>query len=77
MPMIISLASRTYRTGMTLPEEIESYIHYKELVQAIVDHLQEATTLEEKSELLGELETHADAELKRYLRMKSNATFLF
>ena len=73
----LSAASRAYRSGMTLPEEVESYEDYVAHVGTLCAILQESTiSIDSKQELLIDLELEAERELRRFLSMKRKATFL-
>jgi len=71
----VSATARAYRTGLTLPEELESYEDYASHVEMLRTRLESADNAR-KQELLKELELEAERELQRFIRMKSKATFL-
>jgi hypothetical protein len=72
---VSAASARALRGGLTLPEEDNSYTEYSQAVAEIMDKVQKAT-LPDKQTLHEELEKEAVAELRRFLRMKSKATFL-
>jgi len=73
----LSATARAYRTGLTLPEEIESYEEYTAHIDTLRElFLMSGTSDERKREILKELETEAARELRRFLAMKSKSTFV-
>lgn len=74
---VISAASRAYRTGYTLPSELESYREFCDRVREIKAVYENSELATEKFRQLEQLETEAIAELRRFLRMKLRATFVF
>ena len=76
--VIISAAARAYRSGMTLPEEIESYGSYLHRVYELrAVFLHEKSSWAQRFEAHVELERQAAVELRRFLAMKRKATFVF
>jgi hypothetical protein len=73
---VLSAASRAYRAGYTLPDESESYEEYCDRVRELKAVLLRASDDHEKLRLLEGLEEEAAAELRRFLRMKTRATFV-
>ncbi|MEJ7592496.1 MAG: hypothetical protein WKF77_13170 [Planctomycetaceae bacterium] len=71
----VSATARAYRTGLTLPEELESYEDYVSHVEVLKTRLESADNAR-KQELLRDLELEAERELQRFLRMKEKASFL-
>jgi hypothetical protein len=75
---VVSAASRAYRSGFTLPDESESYEEYCGRIRELKPvFLKTALSDEEKLRQLEQLEEEAAAELRRFMRMKTRATFLF
>jgi hypothetical protein len=74
---VLSAASRAYRAGYTLPDESESYEEYSDRIRESKAVFDNASTGEEKFRQLSELEAEAAAELRRFLKMKMRATFIF
>ncbi len=74
---VVSAASRAYRAGFTLPEEIESYQEYRSRIHEFKTVMDNDTSNAAKLRVLEQLETEAVLELRRFLRMKLHATFLF
>jgi hypothetical protein len=73
---VLSAISRAYRTGKTLPEEAESYREYCDRMRELGAVFRESS-LERKFQQLERLELEAAGELRRFLRMKMRATFIF
>ena len=74
---VLSAASRAYRAGYTLPDESESYKEYCDRIREYKAVFESATNAEEKFRQLENLEAEAASELRRFLRMKMRATFIF
>ena len=74
---VLSAASRAYRAGYTLPDESESYKEYSDRIREFRAVFESATTDEERFRQLARLEAEAAAELRRFLKMKMRATFIF
>ena len=74
---VLSAASRAYRAGYTLPDESESYEEYRDRVREYKAVLKRASTEQEKFRELEHLEAEAALELRRFIRMKMRATFIF
>lgn len=74
---VVSAASRAYQAGFTLPDEIESYEEYCSRIREFKTVLDSDTSNAEKHRQLEHLETEAILELRRFLRMKLRATFIF
>lgn len=74
---VLSAASRAYRAGYTLPDESESYEEYCDRVREYKAVFESAATEQERLRELGNLEAEAALELRRFLRMKMRATFIF
>lgn len=74
--VVISATARAYTTGMTLPDEIDSYEHYCAHVNALRSVFIAETDHEKKRECHVELELEAERELRRFIHMKQKATFL-
>lgn len=74
---VVSAASRAYRVGFTLPDEMDSYEEYCSRIREFKTVLDSDTSNEEKLRQLERLETEAILELRRFLRMKLRATFIF
>jgi hypothetical protein len=74
---VLSAASRAYRAGFTLPDESESYEEYCDRVRELRAVFKRVTEDNEKLSELGHLEEEAAGELRRFLRMKTRATFVF
>ena len=72
--VIVAAGARAYRTGMTLPEELESYDEYLTEVR-LLDTLSQIRS-PQYEELLLELELASERELRRFLAIKAKATFL-
>jgi hypothetical protein len=73
---VLSAASRAYRAGYTLPDEYESYEAYCDRVRELKAVFDRVSSDHEKLLQLKLLEEEAAAELRRFLRMKSRATFV-
>jgi len=73
---VISAASRAYRAGFTLPDESESYEEYCDRVRELKAVFKSLSNENEKLRELEQLEEEAAAELRRFLRMKTRATFV-
>jgi hypothetical protein len=73
----ISAASRAYRSGYTLPGEKESYEEYRNRVSEVKAVAESIDGLAAKFRQMERLEEEAVAELRRFLRMKMRATFVF
>lgn len=74
---VLSAGSRAYRAGYTVPDESESYEEYCDRIREIEAVFQNATSEEGKLRQLKYLEEESAAELRRFLRMKERATFVF
>jgi hypothetical protein len=74
---VLSAASRAYRSGYTLPAESESYEEYCDRVSEINAVFRSAKTDEQRLRQLEQLESEAASELRRFLRTKMHATFVF
>ena len=74
---VLSAASRAYRAGYTLPDESESYEEYCDRIRELQAGLKSVPEDREKLKKLVQLEEEAAAELRRFLRMKLRATFIF
>jgi hypothetical protein len=74
---VLSAASRAYCAGYTLPEEPESYHEYCERVMELRSAFISVSSVGEKLNQLARLEEEAASELRRVLRMKMRATFVF
>jgi hypothetical protein len=74
---IISAASRAYRAGFTLPDELESYAESCDRFRELRAQFAAVSTDYEKLRYLKYIEEESAAELRRFLRMKLRATFLF
>jgi hypothetical protein len=74
---VLSAASRAYRAGFTLPDESESYDEYCDRVRELKAAFRSVGTDGERLRLLKQLEEESAVELRRFLRMKMRATFLF
>ena len=73
---VLSAASRAYRSGLTVPEEAESYSEYGDAVRqakAIFDY----TDFQGQFLQLQRVEEESAAELRRFLKMKIHANFIF
>lgn len=77
MLAVLSAASRAYRAGFTLPDESESYDEYCDRVRELRSVFKNIPNAESRLQQLERLEEEAAAELRRFLRMKSRATFIF
>jgi hypothetical protein len=73
---VLSAASRAYRAGYTLPDESESYDEYCDRIGELKAVFQKAPNQVGKSRALEQLEQAAADELRRFLRMKTRATFV-
>jgi len=74
---VLSASVRAYRTGLTLPEEIESYEEYVTRVGELRElFLLPGGTMEHRSAVLKDLEIEAARELRRFLVLKGKATFI-
>ena len=73
--VIVSASARAFRTGLTLPEEIESYNDFSSHVDMLRVRFDTADN-SEKYSLAVDLELEAERELKRFLTMKAKSTFL-
>ena len=74
---VLSAASRAYRAAYTLPDESESYEEYCDRVRELRAAFKAASSDTEKLQQLVHLEQEAAAELRRFIRMKMRATFIF
>jgi hypothetical protein len=74
---VISAASRAYRTGYTLPSELESYMEFCDRIREVKAVYENSEFMAEKFRQLEQLEGESIAELRRFLRMKMRATFVF
>jgi hypothetical protein len=73
---VLSAAARAYRSGYTVPDEVESYEEYRDRVRQI-DATFASVPVEAKLGQLERLEIESTAELRRFLRLKLRATFVF
>ena len=73
---VISAASRAYRAGYTLPEEAESYEEYCDRVRELGANFNRLSLTREKLQQCELLEEESAMELRRFLKMKSRATFV-
>ena len=73
---VLSAASRAYRAGFTLPDESESYEEYCDRVRELKAVFKSLSNDNEKLRELEQLEEETAAELRRFLRMKTRATFV-
>lgn len=73
---VISAASRAFRAGYTLPDESESYEEYSDRVRELKAVFESLSNDDEKLQALEHLEEESAAELRRFLRMKTRATFV-
>jgi len=74
---VLSAATRAYRAGYTLPDESESYEEYCDRVREYKAVFESASTDQERFRELERLEAEAALELRRFIRMKMRATFIF
>jgi len=74
---VISAASRAYRAGFTLPDESESYDEYYGRIRELKAIFKVVPNDNERLRQLEALEEEAAADLRRFIRMKTRATFLF
>lgn len=74
---VISAASRAYRAGYTLPDESESYEEYCDRIRECKAVFESALTDQEKFHQLENLEAEAASELRRFIKTKLRATFIF
>jgi hypothetical protein len=74
---VVSAASRAYRAGFTLPDELENYDEYYDRLREIEVVFGRVTQPEEKLRQLAQLEAESAAELRRFLQMKLRSTFVF
>jgi hypothetical protein len=77
MLAVLSAASRAYRAGCTLPDESESYDEYCDRIRDVRLVFKNIPDTEKRLQQLERLEEEAASELRRFLRMKSRATFIF
>jgi hypothetical protein len=77
MLAVLSAGSRAYRAGCTLPDESESYDEYCDRIREVRLVFKSLPESEDRLQQLKRLEEEAAAELRRFLRMKSRATFIF
>jgi hypothetical protein len=76
---IIGMGSRAYQRGMGVPEEIESYESYASHVESMLEQFITALqsgALHDLHHHLQEMELEAERELRRFLAIKSETTFL-
>ena len=73
---VLSAGSRAYRAGFTLPDESESYEEYCDHLREAKAVFRSASSADLKLRELQRLEQEAAAELRRFLRMKTRATFI-
>jgi hypothetical protein len=73
---VLSAASRAYRAGFTLPDESESYEEYCDRVRELKAVFENLQYEKDKLREVEQLEEEAAAELRRFLRMKTRATFV-
>ena len=73
---ILSMAAYTYRNGMSLPNEIDSYRVYQRSISSIRARYGASDDAGYRYQLLAELEVAAEEELRRFLEIKGNATFV-
>jgi hypothetical protein len=74
---VVSAGSRAYRAGFTLPDETESYEEYCDRIRELKAVFRTVTNDEERLRLLKHMEEESASELRRFLRMKMRATFVF
>jgi len=74
---VLSAASRAYRAGYTLPDEFESYEEYCDRLREYKVVFESAAADEDKFRQLENLEAEAALELRRFIKMKMRATFIF
>jgi hypothetical protein len=74
---VLSAATRAYRAGCTLPDESESYDEYCDRIREVRLVFKSIPDPKKRLHQLRRLEEEAAAELRRFLRMKSRATFIF
>ncbi len=74
---LLSAASRAYRAGYTLPDEAESCEEYCDHVRELTAVFENVSSDREKLHAMKHLEEESAAELRRFLRMKARATFVF
>jgi hypothetical protein len=77
MLAVLSAVSRAYRAGCTLPDESESYDEYCDRIREVRSVFKSIPDKGKRLQQLKRLEEEAAAELRRFLRMKSRATFIF
>jgi hypothetical protein len=77
MLAVLSAASRAYRAGCTLPDESESYDEYCDRIRDVRLMFKSVPETDKRLQQLKRLEEEAASELRRFLRMKSRATFIF
>ena len=73
--VVVSASARAFRTGLTLPEEIESYNDYSSHIDMLRVQFEGADD-QKRLSLVVDLELEAERELKRFLTMKAKSTFL-
>jgi hypothetical protein len=74
---VVSATTRAYRAGNTLPDESESYEEYCGSLREIEVVFDSSRSIHEKFRHLEHLERESAEELRRFLRMKLRATFIF
>lgn len=74
---VLSASSRAFKAGFTLPDESESYEQYGDRVRELRAQFGIVREPVAKLRCLEQLERESAAELRRFLRMKMRATFLF
>ncbi len=74
---VVSAATRAYRAGHTLPDESESYEEYCDSLRDIEVAIDSSRNMHEQYRQLKRLEQASAEELRRFLRMKLRATFIF
>jgi len=74
---VVSAATRAYRAGNTLPDESESYEEYCDSLREIEVAIDSTKNIHDQYIHLTHLERASAEELRRFLRMKLRATFIF
>ena len=73
---VLSASIRAFKSGYTVPDEIESYEEYVRQIDGLYVLMSAAQSNQERGDVLWQLETEAAEELRRFLRIKSRAAFL-
>ena len=74
---VVSAGSRAYRAGFTVPDESESYEEYSSRLREIGAVFNFTASPSHQLQALKHLEEESAAELRRFLKMKDRATFVF